>query len=182
MVCMAEDLLAAIKNARTDSQDGGDAGKKETWLIFTIGNAGSDGTTGATGTKDGGNLYALPAGDVKEILRNADVFPLPFVPPYISGVLNRYGTPYVVIDPALMEGKPAQDSALFIVLNDESHSCLKIRDVKNFFPAEEKDVVRFAEEELSGFYEGTLTVDGQKALVIKVSAIIGKAGEDIAAA
>gem|GEM_PF-1278811 len=168
---MTENLLAAIKSSLADRQGSGNDEKKATWLIFTIGKAA-----------DGRNLYAIHADEVKEILRNADVFPLPFAPAYVSGVLNRYGTPYVVIDTAVMEGKAAQDSALFIVLNDASHSCLKITDVKDFFSAEEKDIVHFAEEELSGFYEGTLAVSGQKALVVKVGAIIAKAGEEIAAA
>ena len=110
------------------------------------------------------------------------IFPLPFVPPYVNGVLNRYGDPYVVVDSSVLEGKDAQNSFLFIVLNDESHTCLRITDVKDFFTASEKDLVHFSEAELSEFYDGTLKVEGQDVYVLNVQAIIEKVGKEIAAA
>lgn len=168
---MSEEILSLIKSGVQKKSDNQKVEKKAVWLIFTIGNQ-----------TDGKNLYAIPADSVKEILRDATVFPLPFVPPYVNGVLNRYGDPYVVIDSAVLEGKEAQDSFLFIVLNDESHTCLRITDVKDFFTATEKDVVHFSEAELSDFYEGTLKINGQEVFVLKVQAIIEKVGKEIAAA
>lgn len=168
---MAEEILSLIKNGSKEKTDSLNVQKKATWLIFTIGNQA-----------DGKNLYAIPAGCVKEILRNATVFPLPFVPPYVNGVLNRYGDPYVVIDSAVLEGKESQNSFLFIVINDESHTCLRITDVKDFFTASEKDIIRFTEAELSDFYEGTLTINGQDVFLLNVQAIIEKVGKEIAAA
>ncbi len=168
---MSDEILSLIKNSSQEEITGKVILKKSTWLIFTIGN-----------NNDGKNLYAIPAESVKEILRDATVFPLPFVPPYVNGVLNRYGDPYVVIDSALLEGKEAQKSFLFIVMNDESHTCLRITDVKDFFTATEKDVIHFSESELSEFYDGTLNVDGQDVFVLNVQAIIEKVGKEIAAA
>ena len=163
--------MSQIKSSKTKKSDEKKSAKNETWLIFTIGESA-----------DGKNLYAIPAENVKEILRDAEVFPLPFVPPYINGVLNRYGDPYVVIDSAVLEGKKPQTSFLFIVMNDESHSCLRITDVKDFFTATERDVVHFAEEALSDYYEGTLNINGKEVMVLKVQAIIEKVGKEIAAA
>ncbi len=168
---MSEEILSLIKSSSREKNGSKKDSKKAIWLIFTIGNQA-----------DGKNLYAIPADSVKEILRDATVFPLPFVPPYVNGVLNRYGDPYVVIDSAVLEGKEAQDSFLFIVLNDESHTCLRITDVKDFFTASEKDVVHFTEAELSDYYDGTLNINGQEVFVLKVQAIIEKVGKEIAAA
>ncbi|MCR5063136.1 MAG: chemotaxis protein CheW [Treponema sp.] len=168
---MSEEILSLIKSSTKEKSDIQNVEKKATWLIFTIGDQ-----------TDGKNLYAIPAGCVKEILRNATVFPLPFVPPYVNGVLNRYGDPYVVIDPAVLEGKEAQKSFLFIVINDESHTCLRITDVKDFFTATENDIVHFSEAELSDFYEGTLTINNQDVILLNVQAIIEKVGKEIAAA
>ena len=100
----------------------------------------------------------------------------------MNGVLNRYGDPYVVIDPAIMDGKEAQKSFLFIVINDESHTCLRITDVKDFFTATENDIVHFSDAELSDFYEGTLNINGDDVFVMNVQAIIDKAGKEIASA
>ena len=168
---MSEEILSLIKSSAQKKGNSQRIEKKATWLIFTIGDS-----------VDGRNLYAIPAENVKEILRDATVFPLPFVPPYVNGVLNRYGDPYVVVDSAVLEGKEAQKSKLFIVMNDESHTCLRISDVKDFFTAAEKDVVHFTEAELSDYYEGTLNINGQDVYVLKVQAIIEKVGKEIAAA
>ena len=94
---MSEEILSLIKSSNRENAEKKQLKKKAVWLIFTIGNQA-----------DGKNLYAIPADSVKEILRDATVFPLPFVPPYVNGVLNRYGDPYVVIDSAVLEGKEAQ--------------------------------------------------------------------------
>ena len=88
---MAEEILSLIKSSAQEKNESQNTEQKTTWLIFTIGNQA-----------DRKNLYAMPAGKVKEILRDATVFPLPFVPTYVNGVLNRYGDPYVVIDPAIL--------------------------------------------------------------------------------
>lgn len=168
---MPEEILSLIKSSNRENAEKKQLKKKAVWLIFTIGNQA-----------DGKNLYAIPADSVKEILRDATVFPLPFVPPYVNGVLNRYGDPYVVIDSAVLEGKEAQQSMLFIVLNDESHTCLRITDVRDFFTASERDVIHFSEEELSDYYEGTLKVKNQEVFVLKVQAIIEKVKKEIAAA
>jgi purine-binding chemotaxis protein CheW len=163
---MAEEILSLIKNAKSEKEVKKQKDKQSVWLIFTIGE----------------KRFAIPAETVKEILRDAAVFPLPFVPSYIDGILNRYGDPYVVINPATLEGYEAPKSLLFIVLNDESHSCLRITDVKDFFTASEKDVVHFNEAELSDYYDGTLKVDGEDVFVMNIQAIIGKVGKEIAAA
>ena len=163
---MSEEILSLIKSEKTEKTSENKKVQKETWLIFTI-----DQT-----------LFAIHAESVKEILRDATIFPIPFVPSYVSGVLNRYGDPYVVIDSSILEGHKAQESKLFIVLNDASHSCLRITDVKDFFTASEKDVVQFTEAELSDYYSGTLSINGENAYVLQIDKIIEKVGKEIAAA
>ena len=163
---MAEEILSLIKNVKSEKAVHNKKENKAIWLIFTIGE----------------KRLAIPAESVREILRDATVFPIPFVPPYVDGVLNRYGDPYVVINPAVLEGYEAPQSMLFVVLNDESHTCLRITDVKDFFTATEKDVVHFSEADISDFYEGTINIDGQEVFILKVQAIIEKVGKEIAAA
>ena len=84
---MDEDILSLIKSEKSGKTSEKVKEKKSIWLIFTIGE----------------KRFAIPAETVKEILRDATVFPLPFVPAYIDGILNRYGDPYVVINPATLE-------------------------------------------------------------------------------
>ena len=61
---MAEEILSLIKNAKSEKEVKKQKDKQSVWLIFTIGE----------------KRFAIPAETVKEILRDAAVFPLPFVP------------------------------------------------------------------------------------------------------
>ncbi|MCR4735865.1 MAG: chemotaxis protein CheW [Treponema sp.] len=168
---MTEEILSMIKSDSHKENNEHKVEEKSTWLIFTIGNQA-----------ESKKLYAIPAGSVKEILRNASIFPLPFVPSYVNGLLNRYGDPYLVVDPSFIEGMEAQKSFLFIVINDESHTCLRITDVKDFFTAKEDDVLHFSESELYDYYDGTINVNGQNVFLLNVQAIIDKVGKEIARA
>lgn len=161
---MQNEMLDLIKKEKSHKTETSEKSKKNTWLVFTIGK----------------KLYALPAGNVKEILRDTEIFPLPFAPDYLNGVVNRYGDPYAVIDPAILINEPAQSSLLFIVINDESHSCFRITDVKDFYTTDEKNLVHFAQADLTDFFEGTININGEEALVLKTQVFLDQLGNDIA--
>jgi chemotaxis signal transduction protein len=46
----------------------------------------------------GAGLYALQAEDIQEIMLNMDIHYLPFVPPFVRGLINRLGEPLTVLD------------------------------------------------------------------------------------
>lgn len=161
---MTEELFNQIKNELSQEKTESVASEKSTWLIFSIAS----------------KPYAIPAESVKEILRDAQVFPLPFVPDYLKGVVNRYGDPYAVIDPSILINNESQNSSLFIVLNDESHSCLQISDVKDFYTAAQTDIIHFAQTEMSDYFEGTLIIDQEQILVLKPEAFLERVGTDLA--
>jgi purine-binding chemotaxis protein CheW len=52
--------------------------------------------------------YALPAKMINEVTVLEEVFPLPLVPDYVRGIINRYSIPYALID------------IQFLLLNDSS--------------------------------------------------------------
>jgi len=160
---MHNEVLDLIKREKSQTAENVEKTKKNVWLVFTMGN----------------KLYAIPAESVKEILRDAEIFPLPFAPDYLNGVVNRYGDPYAVIDPAILINEPAQSSFLFIVINDESHSCFRITDVRDFYTADENSVVQFAQNDLCEYFDGSLNINGEEALVIKVGYFLERLGKDI---
>lgn len=162
---MTEELFSSIKNELAKKTESKSSKKKTTWLIFTLQNQ---------------KFYALPAGSVKEILRDSQIFPLPFAPNYLKGVVNRYGDPYAVVDPAMIIGENEQKSSIYIVINDESHTCFQICDVKDFYTAPENKLIPFAQSEDSAFFEGTISFKEQSVLVLKVAAFLQKVEQDIA--
>lgn len=162
---MTDELFSTIKNELAKKTESKGSKKKTTWLIFTLQNQ---------------QFYALPAGSVKEILRDSQIFPLPFAPDYLKGVVNRYGDPYAIIDPAIIMGEKEQKSSIYIVINDENHTCFQIADVKDFYSASESELVPFAQSENSDFFEGTITFKNKSVLVLKITAFLQKVEQDIA--
>ena len=162
---MDENLIQEIKKSKVEQDAGGTSSKKTTYLIFAIND----------------RLFAFPSGAIKEILKDSEVFPVPFVPSYIIGILNRSGDPYAVIDIAALIGESEQNASLFVVLNDESNTCLKITDVKEFYTASDSEIVRFSENDISEFFDGTLNTGEREIFIINLKAFLKKVGKDLAA-
>lgn len=122
--------------------------------------------------------YAVSSNLVRELLREVDVFPLPFVPSYVDGVLNRYGDPYVVIDPALLFNSEKQNNSLFLVFNDENKISIRISDVYDFYTIPVSEINRFTEEKSEQFFEGTFKYQSEDVLIIKKDAIVERVEKD----
>jgi len=63
--------------------------------------------------------YALPSGIISEVAALEKVFPLPLVPDYVRGIINRYSVPYALIDISFFLLKDTSDAQKVIVLKAE---------------------------------------------------------------
>jgi len=153
------DLLEEITENQTI-----DSSKKEedqvveevTWLIFSVNE----------------NTYAIEAPMAKEILRNMDIYPLPFVPEYIRGVINRHGEPYTVVDLASFLGKEQQEASLFIVLNlQDNQFCVQITDILDFHTAPKTSVIGMNDAQDLGFFSGTIEYQEKNVPIIQLDKI-----------
>lgn len=136
---------------------------KKTWLVFSVGDS----------------KYALLSSDVKEIIRDVTVFPLPFVPSYINGILNRYGEPYAVIDPLPLLENKIQDSCLFIVLQGESHVCLKISEIIEFHTVSNAEIKSFSNSDSGKYYIGSFDFEDSEVLILNSESFIEVVEKDI---
>lgn len=87
--------------------------------------------------------FALSTSFVKEIMHSAKIHPLPFVPDYIEGVVNCRGTPYTVVNSALLNGEEDWEIAGDTVLvfnRDDDQLALHISNIELFFEPEENDI------------------------------------------
>lgn len=136
---------------------------KNTLLIFTINT-----------TK-----YALTSSWVKEIVTDEKIFPLPFVPHFISGLINRHGEPYTIIDPAVLFGEPPQSSSLFLVLNDLDKNCLRINEVLEFINQDIANLTKLENENKDSLFFGSININQEEIPVISAEAFINKATVEI---
>jgi purine-binding chemotaxis protein CheW len=85
-----------------------DSPNTEKYLIFTI--------------QD--RRYALPSKLINEVAAFEKVFPLPLLPGYVRGIINRYSVPYALIDIGFLlvknpSGSASPSMAKVIVLKEE---------------------------------------------------------------
>jgi purine-binding chemotaxis protein CheW len=63
--------------------------------------------------------YALPAKTISEVTVLEKVFPLPLVPSYVMGIINRYSVPYALIDIKFLLLNDSSNASKVIVLKEE---------------------------------------------------------------
>jgi purine-binding chemotaxis protein CheW len=63
--------------------------------------------------------YALPAKTISEVTVLEKVFPLPLVPSYVMGIINRYSVPYALIDIRFLLLNDSSNAGKVIVLKEE---------------------------------------------------------------
>jgi purine-binding chemotaxis protein CheW len=65
------------------------------------------------------NLYSFPSRFIGEIAIFDTVYPLPLLPPYVLGVVNRYSVPYALFDIGLLFYKKPSPRSKVLILKDE---------------------------------------------------------------
>ncbi len=124
--------------------------------------------------------YAIQTSFTREIMRDLAVYPLPFVPAYVNGVLNRHGDPYTVIDPMILLGKEPQNNSLFLVLNfDTEQLCLRISDVIEFLPIKANEIKKFSNHISVTYFEGTITWKEKEIPILNTRSFIDKLRLDL---
>ena len=142
---MNEDIVKEIGEASAVAEKAQAAEKHmTTWLVFSI----------------SGKRYAIKSDDVREIVRDVQVYKLPFMPAYIEGVLNRRGDPYTVINPLAVTDsadiKPPEESLFLVLKRDDDQLSLHISDILFFTEMEDADLNLIPNNDEEGFFLGTL--------------------------
>jgi purine-binding chemotaxis protein CheW len=64
-------------------------------------------------------FYALPSVMINEVAVLEKVFPMPLVPAYVRGIINRYSIPYALIDISYILYNELSNAEKVIVLKEE---------------------------------------------------------------
>lgn len=123
--------------------------------------------------------YAIESKDVKEIVRNTEIFPVPFVPSYLKGVLNYYSKPFAVVDFSLLINEKQQESKIFMVLNDENSTALQVTDIQEFRGENDTVLHNFTESENSIFFKAAIKTDEEIIPILNMTTILEKIKNDI---
>ncbi|MCL2008013.1 MAG: chemotaxis protein CheW [Treponema sp.] len=98
----------------------------------------------------GDRRYALPSRIISEVAALEKVFPLPLLPGYVRGIINRYSIPYALIDLNFLLLNISSGSGKIIVLKEEVDKiALLIDDVIDIADLSPEDLMKTAQEESS---------------------------------
>ncbi|MDR0569127.1 MAG: chemotaxis protein CheW [Spirochaetaceae bacterium] len=103
--------------------------------------------------------YAVPSNLIGEVTVLDKVFPLPLVPAYVRGIINRYSVPYALVDIGFFLMKSPSLSAKVLVLKEEVDKlAFLIDDVTDFADIAPAEILKIDAEEtdadvISGSFE-----------------------------
>ena len=157
------------ENAENTEDTEDESPPPKTWIVFK---AGEESTRGEE------ELFAVDSSQVAEIIRNAEVFGLPFVPPFVKGVLNFYGRPFAVVDFAKVRGRGFTNGSLFLIFKSEEDFALQVSQICEFCDDfEEKPI----EENKQGFFYNQILFQGDRtAKTLNVAALANKIKLEVA--
>jgi len=104
--------------------------------------------------------YALLSKIISEVASLEKVFPLPLVPDYVRGIINRYSVPYALIDINFLFFKNISNAQKVIVLKEEVDKlALLIDDVTDIADISPQELMETEQEKngisgsVSAFFE-----------------------------
>jgi len=102
--------------------------------------------------------YAIAGTDVLEIIIGNEIYPMPFMPAYIRGLINRHGIPYAAADLNLLFRNKKLDADRYIVLRDDAaRLSFLVTAVEQIISMPESAVHTLAESEAAhGYFSATL--------------------------
>ena len=127
--------------------------------------------------------YALPSKLISEVAALEKVFPLPLVPEYVRGIINRYSVPYALIDLSFLLLKITSNARKVIVLKEEIDKiALLIDDVVDIadFQTEKLMEIEQDEKTLAGSVNAYFEWKDHHVFCIEAGELIGRIKNDFA--
>ena len=164
---MDENTSENLSSGTADgSQDTEDSSQYEKYLIFSV--------------RD--KRYALPSGLISEVTAFDKVFPLPLIPPYLLGIINRYSVPYALIDLGFLFYGDASEAKKVIVLKENvEKTALLIDDVTDITDIALNNLINNEQEddEVSGLVSGLFEWKDMPVFCLDVGELINRIRQDL---
>lgn len=124
--------------------------------------------------------YAIYADLVREIVINHDLYYIPFVPPYITGLINRQGQPYTVFDlKMLFNNESLQASKILIMKSETDYIAFLITDVAEISGVPAPAINLVASSETENTFIGSFNHRGEEIFIINVQEIYNRLANDL---
>ena len=125
--------------------------------------------------------YALPSKIISEVAALEKIFPLPLVPDYVRGLINRYSVPYALVDLSYFLLNSASTAQKVIVLKENIDKiALLIDDVVDIadFPLDQLLGIEQEEKTLAGSVNAYFEWKGHHVFCIETGELINRIKQD----
>jgi len=131
-----------------------------------------------------GRLYSFPSRIIGEIALFDAVYPLPLLPSYVLGVVNRYSVPYALFDIGVLFHKtPAPRNKLLILKDEIDRIAFVIDDISGIADIRPEELLimeRSSESgELTDAVAASFSWEGNDVFILDVQRILGRVTQEI---
>ncbi|MCL2229526.1 MAG: chemotaxis protein CheW [Treponema sp.] len=131
-----------------------------------------------------GKLYSFPSRLIGEIALFDTVYPLPLLPPYVLGVVNRYSVPYALFDIGILFYQTPCPRKKIIIFKDEiDRIAILIDDISGIAEKRPHDITimeRNADNfELTDSVVASFVWNEENVFVLDIHRILGKVTQEI---
>lgn len=124
--------------------------------------------------------YGIEASSVKEIYTSDFIHPLPFVPVYIRGLINKEGDPYTVVDLNMLFKQIKLDSETFLIINEgQDHLSFMISDVLDIIKIDKSNIMEIVDNNEDSYFNSYIEYRDEKIFLINKNSILSKITSDI---
>lgn len=124
--------------------------------------------------------YAFDSDEVKEVVIVSDLYFIPFVPPYVAGLINRHGEPHTVLDlKVILDNEKLKASKVLIMNHGDDQIAFLITDILKIIPVPEGDIASVPSSEGSSLFRGSFTFDGREVFIINAQDVYDRLQQDI---
>ncbi len=125
--------------------------------------------------------YAFAAEQIKEIVMDTPLYFIPFVPPYVRGVINRHGEPYTVFDLNVLFEKESLEANTFLISNfDDDQIAFLVSDIIEILKVSPEEVhpITSAEDQ-EAYFSGAVSSRGEDTLVLNMANLLAQLEKDL---
>jgi len=125
--------------------------------------------------------YALPSRIISEVAALEKIFPLPLVPDYVRGIINRYSVPYALIDICYLLVKEKSSAGKVIVLKEEVDKlAFLIDDVTDIADLPPEKLMKIEQEDnaLTGSVNAFFEWNGNQVFCLETTEVISRIKRD----
>lgn len=159
-----EELINLIGNKESEQKEKKVSSKQIKIIIFQIDD----------------RCYGVEASFIKEIYTTDFIHPLPFVPVYIRGLINKEGDPFTVVDLNMLFNQVKLESETFLIISDsQDYLSFMISDVLDIIRIEKSTIMEILDNSSASYFNSYIDYHDEKIFLLNMDNILSKLASDI---